>query len=372
MSWDSELDFVQTFARDLGERPPLAEASPEQQLAHSEQISRLQDLLSLIAALPPEKRPDVPEWDEVLRPLWRQLFVKGDDIDRYILADLWRGVLLEAGKIDRYLFSTVGVAAAARNFALFTEALQICTEARRICGDQPSASLISLLNVEGSIHACVGDLETSEGLFRRTLSMAKAANESALLAVPGITKADNIAAETLCILDCHLRRAHSITGPARERWITDAWKLVEEVELIPCSEGMQAMVKESRAELAILEGRMEEAKTMLLGWLGSSAEDGPYHYSLAPMYHRLLSMIAHQEGNLGEAYEWIRKGLKAVVRRSYPMEEFLLIDQAVAVIRDIQETWNPKSRDKVIHDMAQLLEDKDWYTGRPHSRNPTF
>ena len=46
----------------------------------------------------------------------------------------------------------------------------------------------------------------------------------------------------------------------------------------------------------------------------------------------------------------------------------MLIDQAVAVIRDLQETWDPKSREGVIQDMAQLMEDKDWYTGRPHSQ----
>jgi hypothetical protein len=64
-------------------------------------------------------------------------FSKGDDIDRYVLAEIWKPVLLEAGVLDGYLRATTSVAASARDFYRMEEALEAAGRAARPPGAAP-------------------------------------------------------------------------------------------------------------------------------------------------------------------------------------------------------------------------------------------
>jgi putative nucleotidyltransferase with HDIG domain len=118
----------------------------------------------------------------------------------------------------------------------------------------------------------------------------------------------------------------------------------------------------------VLEGRLDEAKAMLLGLLADSSKRGPYQLSLAAVHVRLLSFAAQLEGDWGEAYRWIRKALKEGLRQSYIMEEQFVVDQAVRVLRGLHDSRDVRTHEALVQDLVHLLEDKDWYTGRSHSR----
>lgn len=367
--WGAELDFVRGFLAELELRMPLPEASALELSRHADQVGHLQDLLALMAALPAGSRPDAAAWDEVLSPLWRLLFRKGDDISRYILADLWRIVLRDAGEMDRFVYATVSVAGSARNFLLFDEALAACREAREAAGENPSASLAIALNVEGIVRRCRHEYDAAEGLFRRMIEVVEVVPEEDLLARPGLSRADLMAAQVLNIADCSLQRAHSASGSARTRHTAEARNLLEAFDAMPTGDGVSKVGEPTHAELLVLEGRFDEARAALVAGYDMEAEDGPFQYAVSPMQLRVLSLAASEQGLWHEAYRWIRMALKQVTRKCYPTEEQFILEQGIKVIRGFQSQADTNSREMIVQDLAQLLEDKDWYTGRHHSRD---
>ena len=130
-AWGKELQAIEQFARCVDAMPSFPDASEYELEVQAVHIARITDLLSLVSDLPKDKRPPIQEWDELLGPLFVQLFVKGDDIDRYILADIWRKVLLEEGDIDGFLRACTAVAASARDFYRLEEAVEVCRQGRQ-------------------------------------------------------------------------------------------------------------------------------------------------------------------------------------------------------------------------------------------------
>ena len=367
--WQEEFEALAAFSRDLETRPALPEASPEELAAHAEQVARTQDVLSLVAVLPASARPPVMEWDDLLGPLWRRLFARGDDVTRYILADLWRGVLLEAGCKERFYRSSTAVAASARDFYRFEEALTVCQDARKAADGEESAALANLLNTEGTVHVCRGNYAAAEAAYNEALGMAERLGEAAFTLLPGPSRQDFLAQELINLFDCYLHRGHAETGAERVRVVKRARKFYEQLLRMPFSEDYRQLHETNLGELLILEGKIPEARTLLTAELEAGSHQGPYALSLSAMRGRLLSCAAELEGEWGEAYRWIRWALKTGTTHTYPAEEQFVLEQAIAVLRGLHEVHDIASTGLLVEDLSLLLEDKDWYTGSSHSRN---
>lgn len=368
-SWEGELEFIAAFARDLQARPTLQESGAEDLAAHAEQVAHLQDLLSLIASVAPKERPPVVAWDDVLGPFWRRLYAKGDDVTRYILADLWRGVLLDAGELDRYFRSTAGVVASARNFYRFEEALAACNEAASVATGDPSAAYANLLNTQGSVHLCMGNHLDAELCYGAALEMGLGTVETDLASYPGVSRDDFVAQEKMNILEVWIRGGHEAQPKEREKFILKARSLLEDLEASRCSASFQRIIEVHRAEIFMLEGRLAEAAAALLTQRSGESQEGPYAFSMSAMNSRLLSKVAALNGDWGEAYRWIRLAMKEGTTRAYPLQDQFVLEQAIAVLRGLHKTRDLDSEERLVRDLSLLLEDKDWYTGRSHSRS---
>lgn len=368
-SWQEEFEAVATFTRDLEARPTLSEALPEDLSDHAVQVTHLQTLLSLIAALPPASRPPVQVWDELLGPLWRRLFAKGDDVTRYILADLWRGVLLEAGDTEGFYRATTAVVASARNFYRFDEAAALCREAHEVSAGKPSAALANLVNTEGFVFLCQGDFDAAEASYRQALAMAEALPEEDVVAWTGLSKTDFRAQELLNLLDACFKRGYGALGADRAGFSETARQIFAQLSVMPCSEGFQHYIETQRGELFMLEGRLKEARAIFRAKIERAHQEGPYRLSLAVMDGRLLSVACSLDGDWAGAYHWIRWAMKTGTAHSYPSEDQLVLEQAVRVLRGLHESRDLSSEEQLVQELSLLLEDKDWYTGRSHSRN---
>ena len=368
-SWQDEYGAIATFAQDLESRPTLYEASSEDLSAHARQVAHLQLMLSLIAALPPSSRPSVQGWDGLLGPLWRRLFAKGDDVTRYILADLWRGVLLEAGDKEGYFRATTAVAASARNFYRFDEAAVLCREAREISEGKPSGALANLINTEGIVFLCQGDFDAAESSYQKALAMAEGLPEEEVVAGTGLSKADFRAQQHLNLLDSCFKRGYRAQGADLGPLVNTARQIFAQLSVMPCSRGFQHYIETQRGELLILEGHLAEAKSVFRAKIERAHQEGPYRLSLAAMDGRLLSVASSLDGDWAEAYRWIRWAMKTGTAHVYPSEDQLVLEQAVRVLRGLHESSDLGSEESLVQDLSLLLEDKDWYTGRSHSRS---
>ncbi len=367
--WAGELAALRQFTHDLEARPPLPSAKAEQLEEHSRQIAAIQELLSRVAAMPLERRPPVADWDDVLGPLWRRLFAKGDDIHRYVLADLWSRTLAEAGEVERSLIATIGVVASARNFYRFEEALERCQRGRALASGRPSAPLAQLINVEGSIHYFTGDFEGAERLYREALQTAAPLSSNEMQRWIGATKSDFVSQEYYNILETYLDRGNAALPRERSEWSARARQLQEALDSLVLSGGFHRFRAVAAAGFAILEGDFAGTRKALDGLRERGLEEGPYRYPLRTTHCRLQARICQLEGDWAGAYGWVRRALQEGLNHCFPSEEQQVLDQALQVLRGLNALREPDPEKTLVADIVQLLEDKDWYTGRSHSRS---
>jgi putative nucleotidyltransferase with HDIG domain len=359
--------MISEAVRELRHRPPLPQASAESLDEHARAIAHLQNILGLVATLPGAKRPPVAQWDDVLGPLWRLLFAKGADIDRYSLARQWRPVLQEAGETDRHLRTTTAMAASARNFFHFEEALEYCREGRAAARLRPSAALANLVNTEGIIHTCVGDFDAAEASFQDAETLAASLPEEELLRWAGVGRSDFLGQERLNRIDVLLRRGFTSEGREKAAAVAAAGSALAEMERDPLDVGLRQLYLQDLAELAILRERFVEARDLLTRLYFDPQSSGPYRFSLQASQSRLMSVAFSREGDWNGAYHWIRKAVRESVGQCYPAEEQFVLEQALVVLRGLHGS-SPSTREDLIRDLVRLLEEKDWYTGRSHAR----
>ena len=369
MDWTGELEFLTSFAKDLEEMPELPLASSEALDSYALDSARLQDLLGLIRSLPPGERPPAGPWDDVLGPLWRRFFSRGDDISRYILANLWSDVLLEAGETERYLRTLTARVASARNFYLYKEALELVREGRKATGGKPSPVMTNLVNTEGSVYYCLKDWDSAESRFREALAMAELLPDGDDWKLFGLSRQDIIGQEIFNITELSFEKGLEAPPAQRLMWAKRGADLLGTIATEKLGPSFFRILSVSRAELAILREDYSTARKEVAQLLEGEDLEGPYRYPVLATHHRLMARIASCEGNAREAYDWVRKALKVGVRYNYPMEEHLVLEEAFHVLKELYAHQGDRAGRYLVEDLVQLLEEKDWYTGRSHSRN---
>lgn len=368
MKWDGELAFLRSFASSLEAMPELPLAPPDILDVYAGETTRLQDLITLVRSLPPDRRPEPAPWDDVLGPLWRRLFSRGDDITRYLLASEWRHVLLEAGQAERYLRTLTTLVAASRNFYLFGEALELAREGREAVGMRPSPALANLINTEGSVFYSLKDWDGAEARYREALTMAESLPGKGGWDFIALSRDDLVAQESFNLSEIRLEKGAAATPRGRARWVREARNILDGLDAMPLGGRFRRILAVPRAELAMLEGDFDGARRKVGSLLDGEDLEGPYRYPLLATHHRLMARVACHEGNTRGAYDWVRRALKIGVSHNYPMEEQLVLEEAFRVLQALHARHGDRAERYLVEDLVGLLEDKDWYTGRAHSR----
>jgi HD-GYP domain-containing protein (c-di-GMP phosphodiesterase class II) len=367
-AWIEGRRVIEQFARSLDSKRSFPEASEYELEVHAVQVARITDLLRQASESPRDKRPPAKEWDELLGPLLYQLFAKGDDIDRYILAGIWRQVLLEAGEIDGFLRACTAVAGSARNFYRLEEALEVCREGREAAKGLQSAALANLINMEGIVQVYRGDYEASERSFREASILVEGLPEEDFPKWTRVTKSAYRNRLRLNTMETYLRRGISTTGEERAKFAGLARECISRLEHEPLSDDHRNFLLVNTAVLAIVEGRLKFAKSLLSPMARSGPGEIPANLPFLAVHARLLSVIATLEGHWDAAYQWIRKALREGIRYGRIGEEQDVLEQALDVLAGLKDNRENASHGVLVEDMVCLLEDKDWYTGRSHSR----
>ncbi len=369
--WQAELHAIKRFTAELSKKPPLPSASTADLEWHAHHIQEFHQVLSLIATLPRDKRPSIEEWDDALAILWRLFVRKGDDIDRYITTTLWIPVLADEGApcVLRLIRAITAAVGSCRNFYLYDEALELCAEGRRVSRGRSSAALATLISAEASTRYCMRDYEGAEALYRETLKMVSGLDPGETEEWSLASKADLVVQCKLNIMETHLELGLLEGEAERHRRGLAVEKLIEEVEREYPSAGFARYLAIPRTELALMHRDFAGASRHLQSLTEEAIGDGPYGFSLRPTHRRLMSRVHAEQGDWAGAQSWIREALREGLRTLYPAEEQLVLDQALAILRGLHARRDVKGEAPLLGDMVTLLEDKDWYTGRSHSRS---
>lgn len=369
--WQAELHAIRRFAAELSRKPPLPSASTADLEWHAHHVQEFHQVLSLIATLPRDKRPSIEEWDDALVDLWRLFVKKGDDIDRYITTTLWIPVLADEGPActPRQIRAITAAVGSCRNFYLYDEALTLCTEARRLSRGASSGALAGLISAEASTRYCMRDFEAAEALYREALQMADRLSPNEASAWARASKADLVVQCKLNIMETLLERGLREDEGGRQKFGRAVETLIAEVELARPSAGFATYLTIPRAELALLRRDFAGATRHLESLTEETIADGPYGFSLRPTHRRLMSRVHAEQGDWAGAQGWVREALREGLRTLFPAEEQLIVEQALDILRGLHARRDVKGEAPLLADMVTLLEDKDWYTGRSHSRS---
>ncbi len=368
-NWAGELQRIRDFSRKLDESAPIPTLSEDDLNSFAREVIRLQDLLSLISSLPASKRPDVGEWDDTVSTLWRKLFSKGDDIDRYTLSDIWLRILIESKEEKRILRTAAAFVASARNFSLFDEALEVGTAMLDRYGEDSCGALANLLNSVGSVYYCKKDFEKAEECYLRAHETAERLTEQETQQWIGVSSVDFRGQEMINRIETILDRGFLSVGEIRSDRVLEAEKLISDLDRMPISRNLATFLLVTKTEFQMLANNFKEATVILdrieeIGRTGT----GPYFYSLMTTHARLRARLFGLTGDWNKAYQWIRKALRQVSTKTYPAEDVFVLEDAIKIVRKLHDERKGLRDSDLVKDLVFLLEDKDWYTGGSHSR----
>lgn len=368
-SWQPELEKIINFENKLEKITSIAVISDEELAEYAKDISYIQNLLSLIASMPQEKRPDIARWDDVVSRLWRKLFAKGDDIDRYTFGDLWLKVLLDQKDEKRILRTATGFIASCRNFSLFEEALEVGKVITERFDNSISGAYANFLNTMGSVYYCKKDFENAEKLFLKAKAIGELVTDEESQGWIVSSRNDFISQEYLNIAEINIEMGFESEGKARELYVKKAEDLISQLDQMQITENLRSFVYVTKSELAMLKGDFKEAPILLDKIEEASKKgSGPYYYSIATTHSRLKALFYSLLGDYQRAYHFIRKALRQVSTKAYPAEDIFVLDEAIKIVRKLYDQQKKLRDGELVKDLVLLLEDKDWYTGGSHSR----
>lgn len=368
-NWAVELQRIQDFSKRLDVSAPVPTLSEDDLNSFSREVIRLQDLFSLIASLPASKRPDIGEWDDTVSTLWRKLFSKGDDIDRYTLSDIWLKILLDTDQENRILRTAAAFVASARNFSLFGEALEVGERMIGAYGKDRCGALANLFNSVGSIHYCKKDYEKAEECYLSAFRLAESLPDQEIHQWVGVSKVDFKGQEIINRIETLLERGFLSEGEMRSDLALDAEKLISEIDRMPISKNLSTFLLVTKTEFQMLANNAKEA-TVILDRIEEISRNGsgPYFYSLMTTHARLRARLFGLMGDWNKSYQWIRKALRQVSTKTYPAEDIFVLEDAIRIVRKLHDERKGLQDSDLVKDLVFLLEDKDWYTGGSHSR----
>ncbi|MCX7829834.1 MAG: HD domain-containing protein [Acidobacteria bacterium] len=368
-NWQAELEKISNFEKRLDSINSIASISEDELNDFAKDVHYIQNLLSLIASLPLEKRPDIYVWDDVVSRLWRKLFAKGDDIDRYTFGDLWLKVLLDCSDEKRILRTATGFIASCRNFSLFEEALEVGKIIVERFDCSRNAAYANFINTLGSVYYCKKDFENAEKFYLKAKSIGESVTEDESRSWIVSTKNDFICQEYLNLAEINIELGFETQGKQREIYIEKAEKYISNVDLSLITENLRSFLYVTKSEIAMLKGDIKEAPVLLDKLEEASKKGtGPYYYSIATTHARLKARFFSLLGDYQRAYHFIRKALRQVSTKTYPAEDIFVLEDAIKIVRKLYEEQKKPRDGELVKDLVLLLEDKDWYTGGSHSR----
>ncbi len=308
-----------------------------------------------------------------------QMYAFGDDITAFLLARALGDLQEDRGLDEAAARSLQFAGRCARVMGFYGEAKVVLERARR-CAQRTAPDhpiLIETHNLLGLVCHFTERLDEAEAHYHRSLELLDRCPAVAVRHHAWASKSRLRGMRLTNLLDLHLVRARQLAGDARTREIATARQLHDQVRQGSRAEpAVMGLYDANEGEILFVEGRLGEAKALLLQRMRQCDPDSPMASHLLPPTNRLLAQIAAEEGDEAEAYAHSREGLQLSLRYANSMEEGLIVETTLNIMGRFMRprvagagvsAVGAQER-KVIQNLVLLLESKDWYTGNNHSR----
>lgn len=320
--------------------------------------------------------------EDVSAPLLRlivHMYLIGDDITAFLLAKELGDLQEDRGLVEHAARSLQFAGRCARVMRFYAEGLFLLERARRcalrVQADHPL--LIEIYNLTGLVCHFTGRLDEAEANYTRSLEILERWPAAVVRHHTWRTKTRLVGMRMSNLLDLHLVRARRLAGAGKEEEIARARSLQARIREGAKSEPDVVGINDANeAEILMVEGRLDEARTLLHAAIRRHGPDSPSASTALPPMNRLLAQVAADLGEAREAYAHCREGLGLSLRFANTMEEGLIVEATLDIMSRFLrpriagsglEALGAGDR-QVIQNLVLLLESKDWYTGNNHSR----
>jgi len=356
------------YSRLFSNSPQIPVSSQKAQENHAEKVitwmNLTQDLQYLSSK---EKRYAEDIFDEAKKSAYF-LFAIGDEITAWIGQ---KRVALAVEQLYPGLVAAQHLAASARlaiNQSLCDEATDALNKMRRHFKETDHALAAQYWETTGMILNFKKEWVDAIPCFQLSREHIELSSRNNLKLYLRSTRNNLLAHQNLSIADC-------LMGKTRHSESKEKLELLKRIRLqidyagkLLSGSMLKYLLGINEVELQLLEGDIESAQKNIHSLLGSQNIKSRSTSVLHPGAYVMKAKIANMRGDLKAMTSYLSKAL-AESTMMFPdvMQELQVVDYALDMISEntlTRNQWKP-----LLESMVIMLEAKDWYTGRDHSKS---
>jgi HD-GYP domain-containing protein (c-di-GMP phosphodiesterase class II) len=169
------------------------------------------------------------------------------------------------------------------------------------------------------------------------------------------------------IADSYINESYLSEKTERQKHVREAEKYVHRILRLDASNTNNPLVTLKLADINLLKGNPEDARQTAEAFLKRDNLSSRKLAALRPRAHFTLARIADEENNRSAMIAHITQALAESLHFPGAIYELLVVDQALDMIREHALRFGEMS--SILEAMVIMLEAKDWYTGRDHSKS---
>ncbi|MBN1550774.1 HD domain-containing protein [bacterium] len=178
---------------------------------------------------------------------------------------------------------------------------------------------------------------------------------------------DLLANRQLNLSDCWINLGWQTEGKERSECIKSARKHLARAATYHLNPVSSFLYQLNTIETEILEGNLEEAREHIQYLNQKQTVTSPRAARLRPGLFYMHARLSLQEQNTSAMITHLSQALAESSRFPDPMQELMVVDFSLSLMESA--SIERKRMEPFFEAMVVMLEAKDWYTGRDHSRS---
>ncbi|MBN1355778.1 HD domain-containing protein [bacterium] len=169
------------------------------------------------------------------------------------------------------------------------------------------------------------------------------------------------------IVDCFISQGWETDETERPRYVREAQKYLTRLNQYQPFNEPSHLSSLKAAEIALMKNNPESAQIAAERVLKGESLSSRKLAAFRPEAHFILARVSDIEGNGPAMLSHITQALMESLRFPDAVQELRVVDNALALIRG--HAIRHGALDPILEAMVIMLEAKDWYTGRDHSKS---
>lgn len=362
------LDRLGHFQRLFTNAPQIHVRSQAMMDKHARDVEDLMRFVENLQYLSPKEKRIAEDIFEAALKISRALFILGDEITAWVSQQ----------QISKAAVKFAPGIHAAHNLAAFSRYGMY-----QVLLDESEASLDEMLDhFDESCHPMAaqyweikGTLLTFRKQWRQAIPCFQLAREHVEYCSTNELKrwmksARNnlLAHENLRMVDCLVNYCWDLENGDRDTFIRDIRKHLQIARGLLQSPMLDYLTALNEVELFLLEGQLDSAKKLIDDLLDEKVLKSRYTSILHPGAYIMKARVADMEGDQKAMISYMSRALaESTIMFPDVMQELQVVDYALGLIR--RNAMSRKEWQPLMEAMVLMLEAKDWYTGRDHSKS---